>query len=114
MSERCCYRKKPVKPPPAKGLATRYEQLREQVLHGGGERRSTSIAVLLHQGLWAWLTLVAAEETLKIAHREPVPSNRTATLPAHVSLPAAPVPSELLAAWTDLVVGVAVRKEVAV
>jgi hypothetical protein len=60
------------------------------------------------------MTLVAAEETLNIGHREPVPSNRTATLPPTPSLPAAPVRGELLAAWTDLVVGVAVRKEVAV
>jgi hypothetical protein len=60
------------------------------------------------------MTLVAAEETHNIAHCESIASNRTATLPASVSLPATPVRRELLAAWTDLVVGVAARKEVAV
>ena len=72
------------------------------------------MAVLLHQGLWAWMTLVAAEETHNISHCEPAPSNRTVTLPPTPSVWAAPVRGELLAAWTDLVVGVAVRKEVAV
>ncbi len=101
-------------PPPPKGLATRYEQLRERVLHGGGDRRSTAIAVLLRQGLWAWMTLVAAEDMRNIGHCEPAPSRWTATLPPTPSLPTAPLRSELLAAWTDLVVGVAARKEVAV
>jgi hypothetical protein len=72
------------------------------------------MAVLLHQGLWAWMTLVAAEEMRDTGHCEPAPSNRTATLQPTAALPTAPVRSELLAAWTDLVVGVAVRKEVAV
>lgn len=84
------------------------------MLDGGSERRSTATAVLLNQGLWAWMTLVAAEETHDIAHCESIASNRTATSRPTVSLPATPVPRELLAAWTDLVVGVAARKEVPV
>ena len=101
-------------PPPPKGLATRYEQLRERVLHGGGDRRSTAIAVLLRQGLWAWMTLVAAEDMRNIGHCESAPSNRSATLPPTPSLPTASARGELLAAWTDLVVGVVARKAVAV
>jgi hypothetical protein len=90
--------------PLPQGLATRYEQLREQVLCGGGSG-CTAIAVVLHQGLWAWMMLAAAEDTHGLTRPE-------AVLPAPTqSSPPVSVPRELLAAWTDLVVGMVARQE---
>lgn len=64
------------------------------------------MAVLLRQGLWAWMTLVAAQQPHGIDRREATPLTRTP------SPPPTSAPRELLAAWTDLVVGVVVaRKE---
>jgi hypothetical protein len=86
-------------------LATRYEQLREQVIRGGGSG-GTAIAVVVRQGLWAWIMLAAAEDAHGVPRPEAV---RTTPTP---SSPPPTVPRELLAAWTDLVVGLVARQEV--
>lgn len=84
--------------PLPQGLATRYEELREQILCGAG-RLCMEMSVVLRQGLWAWMVLAAAEGTdgvtgCEAASQSPAPS-----------FPLVTVPRELLAAWTDLVVG---------
>jgi len=91
--------------PLPQGLATRYEQLREQVLRGGGSG-CTAIAVVLRQGLWTWMMLAAAEDAHGVTRREAVSQSLAP------SYPPASVPRELLAAWTDLVVGIVARQEV--
>jgi len=91
----------------------RYEQLREKVLHGRKDR-SSSMAVLVHQGLWAWMTVVAAEEAHCIGRRESPAANTPPASPSIPSLFPASVNSELLAAWTDLLVEVIAQKEASV
>lgn len=69
------------------------------------------MAVLVHQGLWAWMTVIAAEEVHGIGRRESPAANTPPTPPSIPSCPPASVSSELLAAWTDLLVGVIAQKE---
>jgi hypothetical protein len=90
--------------PLPQGLPTRYEQLREQVLCGAG-RLCMGMSVVLRQGLWAWMMLAAAED----AHG--VTRCQAASQSPDPSFPLATVPRELLAAWTDLVVGMVARQE---
>jgi hypothetical protein len=79
--------------------------MREQVLRGDNAR-CMGMTVVLRQGLWAWMMLVAAEDADAVAARGPVRS-----APGPPALPAR-VCGELLAAWTDLVVGTVGRLEV--
>ncbi len=69
------------------------------------------MAVLVHQGLWAWMTVVAAEEVHGIGRRESPAANTLPTSPFIPSSLPASVSSELLTAWTDLLVGVIAQKE---
>jgi transposase len=98
-------KKKPVAAPTApRGLAARYERLREQALHGGG-CSSVGMMLVRRQGLWARMLLAASddERDCALAHvSEPAPT--PLALPATVG-------GELLAAWTDLLVGVVRRQE---
>jgi len=90
--------------PASHGLAACYERMREQVLYGG-DPRSVGITLVLRQGLWAWMMLAAPENEGSDASRgAPGP---TPTPPS----PVVTVCSELLAAWTDLVVGAVRRQE---
>lgn len=79
--------------------------MREQVLRGD-HAHGVGLTVVLRQGLWAWMMLVAAEDVDGVASRNPVRS-----APGPPALPAR-VCGELLAAWTDLVVGTVGRLEV--
>ncbi len=81
----------------------RYEQLRQQVLQGCQDR-SAARAVLLRQGLWAWMTVIAAEQGDDRGRQEFSAANTTPTSPPMPSLPPASVCGELLVAWTDLLV----------
>jgi len=69
------------------------------------------MAVLVHQGLWAWMTVVAAEEVHRIGRRESTATNTPRASPTIPSSLPALVSSELLAAWTDLLVEVIAQKE---
>jgi hypothetical protein len=69
------------------------------------------MAVLVHQGLWAWMTVVAAEEVHCIGRRESPAANTLPTSPFIPSSLPASVSSELLTAWTDLLVEVIAQKE---
>jgi hypothetical protein len=69
------------------------------------------MGVLLRQGLWAWMTVIAAEEAHGIGRRESPAANTTPLSPSKPSLPPASGCGELLVAWTDLLVGVIARKE---
>jgi hypothetical protein len=73
--------------------------------HGAG-----GPAVVLRQGLWAWMTLVAAQQADDDPGAARVRDVASATTPPSL-LPTA-VRDELLAVWTDLVVGVVTRQEV--
>ena len=88
--------------PSSERLATRYEELRARVLHGH-DRAWLGVAVVRRQGLPVWMTLVGAEETAAggVAACEPPAS------PPPSSRPPAMVRSELLAAFTDLLIGAA-------
>lgn len=90
---------------PSLELATHYERLREQVV-GSGNGQTLGMTVLLRQGLWAWMLLVAAQPADGASDaRVGVPSLATSLqspLPSH---PPATVRHELVAAWTNLVVG---------
>ena len=68
------------------------------------------MAVLVRQGLWAWMTVIAAEEVHGIGRRESPAANTTPTSLSMPSLPPATVCGELLVAWTDLLVGIIARK----
>jgi hypothetical protein len=87
--------------PSSDQLETRYEALRAGVIHG--DRASLGVAVVVRQGLAVWMTLVDAEEAAvaRVAARE-----TTAAAPSP-ACPSAIVPSELLAAFVNLVVGAA-------
>ena len=67
------------------------------------------MTVLVHQGLWAWMTVITAEEVHGI--RRPPAASTTPSSPSMPSLPPASVCGELLVAWTDLLVGVIAQKE---
>lgn len=95
---------------PPQGLVRCYEQLREQVLQGR-EDRSTAMAVLVRQGLWAWMMVIAAEEVHGIGCRESPAVNTPPTSSSMPSFLPASVCGELLVAWTDLLVGVILQKE---
>jgi hypothetical protein len=69
------------------------------------------MAVLVRQGLWAWMTVIAAEEVHGIGRRECPAANTTPTSPSMPSSLPALVCGELLVAWTDLLVGVIVQEE---
>ena len=70
------------------------------------------MAVLVRQGLWAWMTVIAAEQVHGIGCRECPAANTPPTLPSMpTSFPSASVRGELLVAWTDLLVGVIAQKE---
>jgi len=69
------------------------------------------MAVLVRQGLWAWMAVIAAEEVHGIGRRECPTANTPPTSPSMPSSPSALVCGELLVAWTDLLVGVIVQKE---
>lgn len=87
------------------GLVERYERMRERFLRGD-HARCVGMTVVLRQGLWAWMMLVAPEDADGVAPRGIVRSAPgPPTLPARVC-------AELLAAWTDLVVGTVRRREV--
>ena len=90
--------------PEPRGLAARYERMREQALHGGGYS-AVGMTLVLRQGLWAWMMLAASEDEQDGAF-PCVPGSAT----THLSLPVT-VGSELFAAWTDLVVGAVRRQE---
>jgi len=77
--------------PLPQGLATRYEQLREQVLCGAAPV-CTAMSVVLRQGLWAWMMLAAAENAHGATRRE------AASQSPAPSCPQATQPRELLAA----------------
>ena len=88
--------------PASERLATRYEELRARVLHGH-DRAVLGVAVVRRQGLPVWMTVVGAEETA---------AGRVAAGETPVSLPSASCPpamvrSELLATFTDLLIGAA-------
>ena len=88
--------------PSSARLATRYEELRARVLHGHG-RALLGVAVVLRQGLPVWMTLVGAEETAAGC----VAACETAASPPHPCRSPTMVRSELLAAFTDLLIGAA-------
>ena len=69
------------------------------------------MAVLLRQGLWAWMTVIAAEEVHDRSRRASSAANTPPASPSMPSLPPASVCSELLVAWTDLLVGVITQEE---
>lgn len=85
---------------PSEWLATRYEAVRAHVLHGHHEA-SLGAAIVRRQGLPTWMTLVAAEEAAHVA-----PGETTASTHAPCGAPAM-VRSQLLAAFTDLLIGAA-------
>ena len=88
--------------PSSARLASRYEELRARVLQGH-DRAWLGVAVVLCQGLPAWMTLVGAEETAAgCAAACEMPAS-----PPHSSRPPVMVRSELLAAFTDLLIGAA-------
>ena len=90
--------------PEPRGLAARYERMRERALHGGGYS-SVGMTLVLRQGLWAWMMLAASDDEQGGAFPYvPGPSHTPRSLPVTVG-------SELLAAWTDLVVGAVRRQE---
>lgn len=78
--------------------------MRERVLHGD-KACCVGMTVVLRQGLWAWVMLVAAEDA------DAVPPAPVRSAPDAPTLPAR-VCGQLLAAWTDLVVGTVRRLEV--
>jgi hypothetical protein len=86
-----------VEPGPA--LTRSYEDLRRAVIDGvAGERIDRS--VMLDQGMWAWIELVASE-TMRSKHDRrisPLPSPMTAAQPSANR-------SELVSVWTDLLLG---------
>ena len=88
--------------PSSERLAIRYEELRARVLHGHG-RALLGVAVVLRQGLPVWMTLVGAEETAAGG----VAACETPASPRHSSRSPAMVRRELLAAFTDLLIGAA-------
>jgi hypothetical protein len=69
------------------------------------------MAVLVRQGLWAWMTVIAVEEVHGIGGRESPAADTPPTSPSTPSFAPASVCGELLAAWTDLLVGVIAQKE---
>lgn len=81
---------------------TRYEALRAHVL-AGHDRAAIGVAVVVQQGLSVWMTLVDAEET---AAARVAPGETTAS-PSPPACPSAIVPSELLAAFANLLIGAA-------
>ena len=95
---------------PPQGLAARYEHLREHVLQGH-EDQSTAMTVLVRQGLWAWMTIIAAKEVHGVSRRESPAANTPPALPPMPSFSPASVCAELLVVWTDLLVGVIAQKE---
>ena len=88
--------------PSSARLAIRYEELRAHVLHGH-DRALLGVAVVRRQGLPVWMTLVGAEETAAGG----VAACEMPASPPHSSRPPALVRSELLAAFTDLLIGAA-------
>ena len=94
-------------PLPRGQFAARYERLREQAL-GGGDDQPLGMAVVLRQGLWAWMILARAQRVDDVsAARAVVPSVATSPPPC----PPATVRGELIAAWTNLVVGAVTHQE---
>lgn len=85
-------------------LATRYEQLREHARHGG-QMSALGAAVLLRQGVAAWMTLVATEEAAGVTARDCTSSTPSAFDPPP------PARSDLLAAFTDLLVAALTTQE---
>ncbi len=70
------------------------------------------MAILVRQGLWAWMTVIAAEEVHGIGRRESPAANTPPPSPSMpMPSPPASVCGELLVAWTDLLVGVIAQKE---
>lgn len=93
---------------PSPELATHYERLRAIVL-GHGDHQPLGMAVVLRQGLWAWMILVAAQPAEGVpAARASAPSLATPLPPC----PPATVRRELVLAWTNLVVGAVTHQEV--
>ena len=90
--------------PASRGLAAGYERMREQVLYGG-DPRSVGVTLVLRQGLWAWMMLAAPEDKGSDASR-----GAPGPMPSPLLSPVT-VCSELVAAWTDLVVGAVRRQE---
>lgn len=88
--------------PASERLATRYEELRAQVLEGQ-DRALLGMAVVLRQGLPVWMTLVDAEETAAAR----VATCETTASPPPPARPPTIVRRELLAAFTDLLIGAA-------
>ena len=72
----------------------------------GHDRASLAAVVLLRQGLPAWMMLVGAEEGARVA---PCETSASSALP---SRPPMMVRSELLAAFTDLLIGALGMQEV--
>lgn len=106
---RATRKKKPLEPTrPARGrLATRYEQLRQSV-RSGNAAPSGGLAILLHQGLAVWMQLAAADPCLQVdpnsdRHVASAPSSTCTPTPRLFEPPRLPR-SELLAAWSELLV----------
>ncbi len=91
-------------------LETHYEQLRERALQGR-EDRSTASTILQRQGLWAWMMAIAAEEVHAKDRLASATGNTSTALSSRPRTPSASDWGELLAAWTDLLVGVVTRRE---
>jgi hypothetical protein len=72
--------------------------------------RSAALAVLVRQGVWAWITVVAAEGHAQ--GRRPAPAAPPCgTVPTRPSCAPAAVTGALLGAWTDLIVGAMTHQE---
>jgi hypothetical protein len=85
-------------------MAKSYERLREQVLRDGGSR-CIAAAVVQRQGVWAWMLFVSSATDGSAPSRPVHPSSI-------LSPPPPPIRSELVAVWTDLVLGTVARQEV--
>lgn len=81
--------------------------MREQVLRGGSQY-TVGTTVVLRQGLWAWMQLTAGTED----SGAPVPASVVGSIGTVCPSPPAGVRHELLAVWTDMVVGAISRQEV--
>ena len=88
--------------PSSDRLVIRYETLRAHVLDGH-DRALIGVAVVRRQGLSVWMTLVDAEET---AAARVAPCETTASRPPPARPPVI-VRRELLAAFTNLLIGAA-------
>ena len=77
----------------------------------GRADRSIAMGVLVRQGLWAWMTVIAAAEGHDAGRRAAPAALPACTVPAPPSCAPAAVSRALLGAWTDLIVGALTHTE---